>query len=178
MGGRDEVEVVLAATDRPWATRAAEWITAHASRRVRLRDRAVVSGDQALAEQHDCLVVDADSTVLQAALVEELHRRGTAVVGVADSLLSHTRSRLEQVGCDTVVDAPAPESSGGTAAARWTYETAGTYTVRLEVRWKGSWEFVDPSGVVRDGGELVSVTTAANRLYEVEEIRGQFVTPQ
>lgn len=96
-GAGGEVVVVLAATDAGWAADAAAWMTAHAHR-LRLRGDYVMGRDAALAESYDCLVVDADSTLLDSAVVDQLHGRGTAVVGVADPQLSHTRTRLEAAG--------------------------------------------------------------------------------
>ncbi|HVM00838.1 MAG TPA: hypothetical protein VM324_16230 [Egibacteraceae bacterium] len=102
-----EVAVVVAATHQEWATRLTGWISDHGSE-VRLRDHYVLARDDALAQDYDCLVADADSSLLDAALVAELHRRGRTVVGVCDPDLPHTRRRLTELGCDRVVDKSAP----------------------------------------------------------------------
>lgn len=99
----NEVAVVVAATHQEWATRLTGWISDHSSE-VRLRDHYVLGRDDALTQDYDCLVVDADSSLLDAALVAELHRRGRSVVGVCDPDLPHTRHRLTELGCDRVID--------------------------------------------------------------------------
>lgn len=86
----------------------------------------------------------------------------------------HKRPR----GCDraTVLTStvpgsrPPPGSDGAAAAARFTYETSGSYTARLQVVWHGAWTFT-AGGVTTNGGDLGPVTTATTSDYLVMQIR-------
>lgn len=155
--GAGELTVALAATDRPWADRAVEWITAHAEG-VRLRGHYVVGSEAALVDQYDCLVVDADSTLADPVVIGKLHRRGTAVVGVCQAGLSHTRDRLKQAGCDAVVE----EEAG--AAALLEAVTAAARSRRAGGDLDAELEEVLEAGLVpagQAGGWCLTVVTGA-----------------
>lgn len=110
----DEVTVAIAATVEEWAPRLTAWITDHASQ-ARLRDHYPMDREDALAQECDVLVADADSSLLDAALVAELHRRGRGVVGVCDAEVPDARERLSQLGCDSVI--PKTAAAADLAAA-------------------------------------------------------------
>lgn len=101
-----EVQIVMAATNAEWASRLTEWITDHGAD-ARLRDTYVFTRSDALGQEFDCLVGEADSSLLEVALITELHRRGQTVVGVCDPRLPRTRARLEQLGVDGIVETTA-----------------------------------------------------------------------
>ena len=98
-----EVAIALAATNAEWAGRLTEWITDHGGP-ARLRDSYLYSRDDAREQDYDCLVGDAESTLLEPGLVAELQERGRFVVGVSDPERPSTARRLEQLGVDAVVD--------------------------------------------------------------------------
>lgn len=99
----EPVEVVIAVTHQEWAGRLATWIADHADD-AHLRDHHVFYRGDALEHDYDCLVCDADSSLLDTALVRELHRRGRTVVGVTDAHVPHGQQRLEDLGVDRGVD--------------------------------------------------------------------------
>lgn len=101
MPGRP-VAVVVAVTNEPWAGRLAGWIADHADDAL-LRDHYVFDREEALAQDYDCLVCDADASLLNAALVRQLHRHGRTVVGVTDPSVAHARERLDDLGVDRAV---------------------------------------------------------------------------
>jgi MinD-like ATPase involved in chromosome partitioning or flagellar assembly len=98
-----EVAIALAATNGEWAARLTEWITDHGGS-ARLRDSYVYSRDDALEQDYDCLVGDAESTLLEGNVVDALHRLDRFVVGVCDPARPATRRRLEHVGVDAVLE--------------------------------------------------------------------------
>lgn len=100
---KGEIAIVIAVTQQEWAGRLNRWISDHGGY-VRLRDHYAFTRDDALGQDYDCLVSDADSSLLDSALVLELHRLGRTVVGVCDPALPHTRARLERLGVDRVMD--------------------------------------------------------------------------
>lgn len=102
-----EVAIALAATNAEWAERLTEWITDHGGP-ARLRDSYLYSRDDAREQDYDCLVGDAESTLLEPGLVAELQERGRFVIGVSDPERPATARRMEQLGVDAVVDAGAP----------------------------------------------------------------------
>lgn len=102
-----EVVIALAATNAEWAGRLTEWITDHGGP-ARLRDSYLYSRDDAREQDYDCLVGDAESTLLEAGLVAELQERGRFVVGVSDPERPATARLLEQLGVDAVVDGGTP----------------------------------------------------------------------
>lgn len=99
-----DLQIVMAATGAEWAGRLAEWITDHGGE-ARLRDTYLFTRSDALEQQFDCLVAEADSSVMDSSVVAELQRRNATVVGVCDPDLPHTRTRLERLGVDRIVDA-------------------------------------------------------------------------
>jgi MinD-like ATPase involved in chromosome partitioning or flagellar assembly len=98
-----EVAIALAATNHDWAGRLTEWITDHGGS-ARLRDSYLYSRDDALEQDYDCLVGDAESTLLDASLVEALHRLDRFVVGVAEPGRPASRRQLEHLGVDAVIE--------------------------------------------------------------------------
>lgn len=104
-----DIAIVIAATHDPWANRLVEWVTDHGGP-ARLRDHYVVERADALSEDYDCLVVEAEASLLDPGLVDELHARGRVVVGVHNPDVSSARHRLVDCGVDRVVaktDSPA-----------------------------------------------------------------------
>lgn len=66
---------------------------------------------------------------------------------------------------------PRDDSDGHQAAARFTYQTSGTYTLRLAVDWAGTWTLTGPDRTTLTTGTLGPLTTAATRPYLVHQIR-------
>lgn len=99
----NQITIVIGATHQEWAGRLTGWITDHGGD-ARLRDHYVFTREDAFGQEYDCLVTDADSSLLDSAFVHELHRRGRTVVAVNDPALPHLRARLEELGVDRVVD--------------------------------------------------------------------------
>lgn len=98
----DETEVVIAATHQAWADRLVSWALDHGGE-IRLRDHFIADRRDALEQSYDCLIVDADSPLLNQSLVEKLRGSHRAVVGVYDPDLLHTREQLDQLGVDAIV---------------------------------------------------------------------------
>jgi MinD-like ATPase involved in chromosome partitioning or flagellar assembly len=98
-----EVAIALAATNAQWAERLTEWVTDHGGK-ARLRDSYLYTREDALAQDYDCLVGDAESTLFEASFVAALQGLGRFVVGIADPARPATRRRLEHLGVDAVVD--------------------------------------------------------------------------
>ena len=98
------VDVVIAATSREWATLLTAWITDHGEQ-VRLCDHYVFDRADALEQPYDCLVVDAGSSLLDPALIQQLRRRDRTVIGVADPDVPDSRARLREFGVDHVLAA-------------------------------------------------------------------------
>ncbi len=65
---------------------------------------------------------------------------------------------------------PDPASSGAAAAVRFMYETNGSYVVRHQVLWEGSWSFAGPR--VSASGTLPTIRATGERDYPVIEVRG------
>lgn len=96
------VEAVVAVSHHQWAQRLMRWIIDH-SEDVRLIDHQVFHRDQALGYDYDCLVVDVDSSLLDRALVDELHQRGRSVIAVAEAT-PETPGVVDELGVDRLVD--------------------------------------------------------------------------
>ena len=88
-----ERTLALAATTRPWATRFVDWVADHGTG-MRLRDHSVFERRQALEETYDCLLIEAESSLLDPAFVMELLRLGRAVVGIWDPELPESHALL------------------------------------------------------------------------------------
>lgn len=101
------VDVVIAATPREWATRLTEWITDHGEQ-ARLRDHYVFDRTDTLERAYDCLVADAASSLLDPALIDQLHRRQRTVVAVTDPDEPASHDRLRELGVDRVLNACDP----------------------------------------------------------------------
>lgn len=98
-----EVAIALAATNAEWAARLTEWITDHGGG-MRLRDSYLYSRDDALGQEYDCLIGSAESTLMEGAVIDALHRLDRYVIGVADPSNPATRRRLEHIGVDAVLE--------------------------------------------------------------------------
>lgn len=73
---------------------------------------------------------------------------------------------------DTPGSRPAADSDGSAAAARFQYETKGTYEIRHQVVWDGSWSFSGHGASA--AGDLPTIrATGARPDYVVDEIRGE-----
>ncbi|MDP8969997.1 MAG: hypothetical protein M3N52_05795, partial [Actinomycetota bacterium] len=85
-------------------------------------------------------------------------------------------SDAKPLGCPRLLVSTTPGSAppdggdGHQAAARFLYETKGTYEIRHQVVWEGTWAFTGPGGAAASG-RLTSVRTTASRDYPVSEIR-------
>lgn len=103
----DNVQVVIAGTSREWAAQLTGWISDHGDG-VRLRNHFLFDRSDALHLPYDCLVIDAESTLLDAALVEHLRRRHRAIVGVFHPDEPDGRQRLLDVGVSRAMSAADP----------------------------------------------------------------------
>lgn len=103
----EPVEVVIAATSHAWAAQLTEWITDHGDG-VRLRNHFLFDRSDALHLPYDCLVIEAESSLLDEALVEELRRRHRCIVGVFHPDEPAGRQRLGDLGVDWIVAATDP----------------------------------------------------------------------
>ncbi len=88
------------------------------------------------------------------------------------------KPRTRPRGCRTVSSTtpgrePPADSNGDQAAARFTYETKGTYDISMTVVWEGTWRFSGHGASA--SGELATVRVTSTRTYPVEEIRAVLV---
>lgn len=103
----DDVQVVIAGTSREWAAQLTEWISDHGDG-VRLRNHFLFDRSDALHLPYDCLVIDAESTLLDAALVDHLRRRHRGIVGVFHPDEPDGRQRLLDLGVSRAMSAADP----------------------------------------------------------------------
>lgn len=97
------VEAVIAVSTHAWTQPLIRWIVDH-SDDVRLIDHQVFEAHQALEYNYDCLVVDIDSSLLDRALVDELHQRGRSIIVVTDLTTAEPPALVDELGVDRVVD--------------------------------------------------------------------------
>lgn len=88
------------------------------------------------------------------------------------------KPRTRPRGCTTVSSTtsgrePPPDSNGEQAAARFMYETKGTYEVSMTVVWEGTWRFSGHGASA--SGELATIRVTSTRTYPVQEIRAVLV---
>ncbi len=82
-------------------------------------------------------------------------------------------------GCPALLESTGPGSrprddgDGHEAAARFLYETRGTYEIRHQVVWDGTWSFTGPAGAIASGRLATIRATSARPGYVVEEIRSE-----
>jgi hypothetical protein len=82
-------------------------------------------------------------------------------------------------GCPALLESaspgrrPAHDGDGREAAARFLYETRGTYEIRHQVVWDGTWSFTGPGGAIASGRLATIRATSARPGYVVEEIRSE-----
>ena len=100
----DELRLAFEATPRPWCRRWARHVADHGPGRV----VASVAERRALLDNpFDLLVVNADSTVVDDATVDELHRDRVAVVAVWDPCDPETKELALRLGADSLIEADA-----------------------------------------------------------------------
>lgn len=82
-------------------------------------------------------------------------------------------------GCPALLESSSPGSrpdsagDGREAAAHFLYETAGTYEIRHQVVWEGTWSFTGPDGEIASGSLPTIRATGARPDYVVEEVRSE-----
>jgi MinD superfamily P-loop ATPase len=99
-----EPEIALVFTPEPWVEELHRHLSDHGGARVR---SLVVEPAAARDEHYDVLVVGHRWVALNRALVDDLHARGRAVVGVYDRGEPAGRLHLAEVGVDAVVESDA-----------------------------------------------------------------------
>jgi len=83
----------------------------------------------------------------------------------------------QAIGCPTRLESRQPgrephgKDDASAAAARWTYETEGRYTIRHHVIWHGEWTYRGHGQT--DSGRLSRVRTTGETTYQVNEVRSQ-----
>lgn len=97
-------ELAVVYSPREWANRVVRHVTDHGGGRVRVR---VVDGRVALEESYDVLLAEDVTSFLTHRTVQELHRRGRAVLGVFDPEEPTGKDRLVELGVDEVIEATA-----------------------------------------------------------------------
>jgi hypothetical protein len=109
-----EPEVALVFTPEPWVEELHRHLSDHGGARVR---SLVVEPDAARDEHYDVLVVGHRWVSLTPALVDDVHARGRAVVGVFDRDEPAGRRHLLALGVDAVVESDASPSTFVTVIA-------------------------------------------------------------
>ena len=139
--------LVLGVTGQPWSARLVDWLADHGDG-LRVRDHYVYSPSDALEQEYDALVVEADASLLDGHLVGALRARGRLVVGVHDPALPHAAERFEALGVDVLVTDQTPPG-----------EMAATILRSLQQRRRFE-TVVEPAQTqsVDDGGHRVGST--------------------
>jgi MinD-like ATPase involved in chromosome partitioning or flagellar assembly/DNA-binding NarL/FixJ family response regulator len=96
----DEPQIALAASPREWAQRLHRHVADHGGARVRA---TVLHPTDAIAESYDVFIGDDSTSFLTRRLVDELHRRGRAVLGVFDPDDPRGKGELLDIGVDEVI---------------------------------------------------------------------------
>ncbi|MFQ5948655.1 MAG: hypothetical protein ACE5KX_07335, partial [Acidimicrobiia bacterium] len=98
-------EIALAVSPRSWSHDLHQFIADHGGARVRTR---VMSGDEALAESYDVLIVDDVTSFVTRRLVDRIRSSGRFVLGVYDPAEApEGKQRLIELGVDDVIEAGA-----------------------------------------------------------------------
>lgn len=108
----DEPRIAIAASPREWAQRLHRHVADHGGALVRA---TVLHPRDALAEDYDVFIGDDSTSFLTRRLVDELHRRGRALLGVFDPDDPRGKGELLDLGVDEVIARGASPSEFVTA---------------------------------------------------------------
>lgn len=157
-----ECTLAVAATSRPWAVRFVEWVADHGAG-MRLRDHSVFERRQALEESYDCLLIEAESSLLDPAFVMELLRLGRAVVGIWDPELPESQAVLAECQLRHRVSQAAEPEEVAAAVMEAVAEVRALAPTGLAIG-EGDYAQVPPYGV----GKIVVVTGAVEGVGATE----------
>lgn len=156
----DAVRIAIAASPREWAGRLHRHVADHGGALVRA---TVLHPQDALDEDIQVFIADDSTSYLTRALVDELHRRQRAVLGVFDPDDPRSKGDLVELGVDEVIERGAPPEAfvavlAALAAERREQATFAALTADL----------VDDEPAQRAPGRVVVVAGAAGGVGATE----------
>lgn len=100
-----EPVVSIASSQRAWAAELVRFLSDYGGARLY---GTVLTGEDALEQEYEVLVIDDIASYLTPRLIERVHKKGRRVIGVYDSELGEAgRKRLMDMGADAAVEADA-----------------------------------------------------------------------